>query len=641
MKKHHRRIAWLALILPCLFLMPHRACAEPVTLPIRIDYPLLQSLMLADLFTQPGPSLILRDPADNCRQIRLADPRLAMDNSRIRLEMAVNMTGGTSVGNSCLFPVQWEGYTRVYAIPRLDRKNWRLRLDWQDSQLLTSEKQPALVMDKLWQVFEGRVFNQLNALSLDLAPPVEELKPLLLAMTPEATQSRILQLIDSLEPGEISIDPQSLTIKLSGEMTMPAATPTESPWEAPPEALSPEELASFFKTWETWDAFLVTTILTMAGNPLSPEERQTLLDVLLETRYRFVAALSHETHGPDFVRQQFVWAWEKLAPILRAHLNQSAPAADPWAYLAYFTASDALAALDQLGPALNIDISRDGLIRMARMLSADDQLMLEYTLAVNPLLKELLGLGLPIETAGPISDRVVWESHHKQDAGFHAARSLVSYLSAVLSPKSCLADTPGDLPNLQEIRGWLVTRDNLDMHRDRVKALLKTVMQKNLQKNKIPGEYQDLFENVMYATAWQESLFRQFIVKNEKIIYLQSYNNTSVGLMQINERVWRGIYSVEHLRWDVGYNVEAGVEILALYLTKYALPKKDMIKDLERDGLAACLYAMYNGGPSQVHKFPERLKSGNLYISDKHFKEKYEWVKKGEWGHLKKGLFGG
>ena len=399
MKKYLFRIAWLALILPCLFFMPNRACAEPVTLPIRIDYPLMQSLMLGDLFAEPGPSLVLRDPADNCRQIRLADPRLSLDNGRIRMEMAVNMTGGQSVGDSCLFPVQWEGYAHLYGKPRLDRTNWRLRVDWQDAQLLTPEKQPAMVMDKLWQFFEGRVFDQLNALSLDLAPPVKELKPLLLSMAPEATQLPVRQFLDSLKPDDISIDPQGLAIRLSGEMAMPA----EAPRETPPEALSPEELASFTKTWETWDAFLVTTMLAVAGDPLTPQERQLLLDVLLETRYRFVDALSRETHGPDFVRQQFLWAWEQLSPILRAHVNLSDPAADPWAYLAYFTASDALAALDQMGPALNIDISRDGLIRMARMLSADNELMLEYTPAVNPLLKNLLGLGPPIEPSGPRS----------------------------------------------------------------------------------------------------------------------------------------------------------------------------------------------------------------------------------------------
>jgi soluble lytic murein transglycosylase-like protein len=637
MKKHFLRIACLALILPCLFFMPHRACAEPVTLPIRIDYPLLQSLMLADLFTEPGSSLVLRDPADNCRQIRLADPRLALDNSRIQLEMAVNMTGGKTVGNRCLFPVQWEGYARVYAKPRLDRTNWRLRLDWQDSQLLTPEKQPAMVMEKLWQFFEDRVFDELNEPSLDLTPPVKELKPFLLSMAPEATQSRIRQFLDSLKPDDISIDPQSLTIRFSGEMAMPA----EAPRQKPPEELSSEELASFTKTWKTWDAFLVTTMLAVAGDPLSPQERQILLDVLLETRYRFVEALSRKTHCQDFVRQQFLRAWKQLSPILRAHLNQSAPAADPWAYLAYFTASDALATLDQLGPALNIDISQDGLIRLARMLSSNNQLMLEYTPAVNPVLRELLGLGPPIETSGPIRDKDASDSHQKQGAGFTPARSLISCISGIFPPKPCRAATPADLPNLQEMQQWLVSRDNLDNHRNRVKAILKATVQKNLHKGKIPGKYQDLFEDLVYATAWQESCFRQFIVKNQKITFLKSYNNTSVGLMQIHERVWRGIYSLQHLRWNVGYNAEAGVEILGLYLTRYALPKKDTIKTLDRDGLAACLYAMYNGGPGQVYKFPERQKSGDFYISDTHFKEKYQWVKNGEWDRLKICLFGG
>ncbi len=638
MKKHHRSVAWLALILPCLIFMPHRAWAEPVALPIRIDYPLLQSLVLADFFTEPGPSLILRDPADNCRHIRMADPRLSLDNSRLRLEMAVHMTGGKSVGDRCLLPVQWEGYARVYAKPRLDRKNWRLKLDWQDSELLTPEKQPAPVMNKLWQLFEGRVFAQLNGLTLDLAPPVKELRPVLLSMAPGAERSRLREFLDSLEPGGITMDPEGLTIKLSGKMAMPA----EVPRERPPETLSPEELTAFTKTWETWDAFLVTTILALTDGPLNPQERQTLLHVLLETRYRFVEALSRKTDGQDFVRQQFIRAWKQLAPIFRAHLSRSDPAeADPWAYLAYFTASDALAALDQLGPALNIDISRDGLVRLARMLSSNKQLMLEYAPEVNPLLRELLGLGPPIETSGPVRDTGAPISHHKPGAGFSPARSLVSCISGVFSPKPCRAATPGALPDLQEMREWLVSRENLDVHCSRVKALLKTAVQKNRQKGQIPGKYQDLFEDLVYATAWQESCFRQFIVKNQKITFLQSYNNTSVGLMQINERVWRGMYSLQHLRWDVGYNAEAGVEILGHYLSRYALPKKDTIKALGREGLAACLYAMYNGGPSQIRKFPERQKSGDLYISDTHFKEKYQWVKNGEWDRLKICLFGG
>ncbi|MGM0655909.1 MAG: hypothetical protein ACQETR_11405 [Thermodesulfobacteriota bacterium] len=36
-------------------------------------------------------------------------------------------------------------------------------------------------------------------------PPVKKLKPLLLSMAPEATQSRIRQFLDSLKPDDISI----------------------------------------------------------------------------------------------------------------------------------------------------------------------------------------------------------------------------------------------------------------------------------------------------------------------------------------------------------------------------------------------------------------------------------------------------
>lgn len=63
------------------------------------------------------------------------------------------------------------------------------------------------------------------------------------------------------------------------------------------------------------------------------------------------------------------------------------------------------------------------------------------------------------------------------------------------------------------------------------------------------------------------------MVRNGIITFLSSYNRTSAGTMQINERVWRGIYGEVSLRWDIRYHALAGCEILHRYLTKYALTR--------------------------------------------------------------------
>ena len=57
--------------------------------------------------------------------------------------------------------------------------------------------------------------------------------------------------------------------------------------------------------------------------------------------------------------------------------------------------------------------------------------------------------------------------------------------------------------------------------------------------------------------------------------------------------------------------------------------------------MARMVYAVYNGGPSQVKKFAGRVKSGKFYNADMLFNEKYEWVKKGDWDKIRKCLIGG
>ena len=148
---------------------------------------------------------------------------------------------------------------------------------------------------------------------------------------------------------------------------------------------------------------------------------------------------------------------------------------------------------------------------------------------------------------------------------------------------------------------------------------------------------------MVLAIGWQESCYRQFKVNKGKVTYLLSYNGTSVGIMQINERVWRGIYEQNSLRWNIHYNALAGSEIVELYFRKYALgrlKKDNPQKAIDNDTLAQLVYAMYNGGPGQFNKFFERKKSGRLFTSDNLFFEKYLWVKNNQFQNITRCLIG-
>ena len=157
---------------------------------------------------------------------------------------------------------------------------------------------------------------------------------------------------------------------------------------------------------------------------------------------------------------------------------------------------------------------------------------------------------------------------------------------------------------------------------------------KILVANPLAGDYNSFFHILVLATAWQESCLRQFHVRAGKIRYLVSYNGSSVGLMQINERVWRGIYRVESLRWNISYNVNAGCEILNLYLRNFALKEIKPANPTDLHTIAQVTYAMYNGGPGQLKHFFKRSNTHSFYRSDRLFREKYTAVKEAKFDQL-------
>jgi hypothetical protein len=193
----------------------------------------------------------------------------------------------------------------------------------------------------------------------------------------------------------------------------------------------------------------------------------------------------------------------------------------------------------------------------------------------------------------------------------------------------------------EDILQWRVPESGIDQYVGKVLSVLNSASQASLKKGGSSAvSVQGMFSSLITAMAWQESCFRQFVEKDNQMTYLLSYNNTSVGIMQVNERVWRGLYDRERLRWDISYNAAAGCEITFLYLQKYALKDKNVAKKLDQGTLARLVYAMYCGGPGQYRDFLERYRKGEFYKTDELFWEKYSWVIGGNMQKIGKCLTG-
>lgn len=599
--------------------------AKQVTIPISLDYQLLKALLIKSSYTDAGATAQLLNEGDGCIALILSEPDFSGAEEVVHFSSQVYLHAGTPIGSNCLMPYQWEGAIKVAQIPRLNSETWELNFETVDTKIYSSDGTPLEGFNLVWDQMMPLINSYVQGFSISLAPPVDDLKNFILPLfTPEA-QVEAQTLLQSIRPGDITVESQGLTATvIANAVKMKTAELTE-----PPEMLTEAELESFVELWETWDSLLIYLVSLLSEQSLSEPERNVLIDLILDTRYEFVTRINDHSAERDFVRDQFVEGWQQLSPIFRNYFLHN-PTGTSLGYLSFITAADALMVLDELGPTFGIEVSRNGLIRLARILGGET-LELNYSPDVNRALQMLFEVEpdqQPKEPEQKPPSSGAWPADEPPLKG------LIGQVADYLFPSACAATLPG----LSEIKAWQVPKTEVAEYLARVRDLLEFASTSLVIRRNIPAPLQEVYHTLVPAVAWQESCFRQFVVADNKLTYLLSYNKSSVGIMQVNERVWRGIYDLQRLRWDIKYNAGAGSEIIDLYLQKYALQKSGPTILSDKQTLAQMVYAMYNGGPKQHRKFLDRKKKGTLYKSDTLFKEKYEWVRTNSWNNVEKCL---
>ena len=133
--------------------------------------------------------------------------------------------------------------------------------------------------------------------------------------------------------------------------------------------------------------------------------------------------------------------------------------------------------------------------------------------------------------------------------------------------------------------------------------LLAVTAERAQRQAELDTRYARPYRTLVSATALQESCWRQFERKGDTITYRAS-SQGSVGLMQVNRRVWRGFYNVERLQWDTAYNARAGAEILLRYLRQYGVAEGRRTGRLE-DAVRST-WAVYNAGPAALGRYRDQ-----------------------------------
>jgi hypothetical protein len=578
------------------------ALAREVSVPLSLDLRFMRELLVQQVYYDPGETARVWDDGRGCNELVLSNPQVSADAGRLRIVSSGAARIGVALAGRCLSLKSWNGTIEVFEKPRLNPQQPIINFVVVDSNVY-GEGGEKEVTGTIWDWVKGFVHPRLEALQVDLQGALVELKGALPLFLGRQDVAAVERLVDSVTLADAAVTEAGVTVNLRMDVGEAAPQPGASP--APEPTFTEEELAQWEQTWQSWDAFLTFVVKRAGGEAGTDTLRRELGSVLLDARYEFLQALRESRYGaPDRVRVFFLHAWSRLAPLLR-DLSGGLPGESALHYLSFIAAGDALAAMDAVGPQVGVEISTDGLRRLARMMAPDAvEDPVAYSFDVDPVLRQVLGFGPPLPLPEP-------------EALAPTPEALWFFASPVWAEQ------------LRALRRWVPTRDEVGEYIVQMHEVLTENAMVSPQVKRIQGAYLKVYQALVMAAAWQESCWRQFVEKGGRIEPMRSVIG-SVGMMQINEKVWRGVYDINALRNDVAYNVRAGSEILVHYLVDYAIAKHEDEVTGNVDNLARATYSAYNAGPGQLRRYRTKKKSRLAGHIDEAFWVKYQAVKAGK-----------
>jgi hypothetical protein len=579
-----------------------------VRLPLTVEPPVIRAALLRDLYNDPNQRAVFWGQPGECSFFYLQDPEVAGETGRVRVTSKGEARLGTDLGATCLSPLAWGGFVELFAQPRLE--GWLLHFEIVDSNLLNVNKEKEFLTGQLWDRIKESVQPRFGAVTIDLGGPFRDLRDFLNSVVAPEHAEEARKAINSLRPVAVSTSSKGILVEAALDVAESTVQPAPEATDPP---LTDAEIQAFTERANQWDAFVTFVIKTLGAHSLSPAARQALLETLIDARYQVAAALAAPSRRADPVRQLFLKSWERLRPVAD-DIAHELPGAEAAQVLTFLAAGDALTVLDQAGPSFGIEVSADGLRRMARMIaptSTGDPL--EYSPDIDPVLRRLLGFGAPLSSAD--YPEVEPLSHAESPAG---------WLGWLFGVGEAWAGVEAD--HSRDWAGWVLEdQAGVTSYLKRVGDLLNRVAATVVTREKLTAARSELFRKLLPATAWQESCWRQFQTQNGKVTYMRS-SRGSVGMLQLSERVWRGFYETEKLRWNVAYNVAAGSDVLLHYLAM--VDERAEASKPPPPVQARATYAGYNGGPSELRRYLEGKGRGEGVgrVVDELFGPKFEAI---------------
>ncbi len=352
MKIHH------ALLIVCLLLTTN-SFAREINVPVPLDYRLIENALVNQLFTGEGQTAQLWQDGKRCSFLDLSNPQISGEGEQVKIDNTVHAQFGAKMAGKCMALIKWKGILETLQKPTLDKTGNVLSFPVTLVKAYDSKGQ-TLNIAQLQDLLQQVVAPRLAALKIDLNESREDIIKTLLPYVPAEDSEQLYDSVNSLRFNSVKADARSILVNLGFTSNL------KKPNNEPAAAFSAGELQQWKTIWTGWQATLDQAIAKAPLDGDLAQSRETLQTVMQRAGVAFEQGLSDElSNGNDPVRAFIKESWNELASLLRTVSNQL-PGADGLRYLTLITATDMMYELESIGSPFGLEISANGLRKIAR-----------------------------------------------------------------------------------------------------------------------------------------------------------------------------------------------------------------------------------------------------------------------------------
>lgn len=189
-----------------------------MTVPVLIDYPVLDAALKARFYTGPGGRATLWTGSDQCQYCYGTNPSFARGTAGVRLETDGELNLGMALANQCVNAVAWSGIVQIDATPYIDDLALKLRVI--NANLYDPSHQKTAVVERGFDLVKGGLIPQIETFTYDVKPQIARIRQMVAASAPPDQAARIDQVLASIT-ADSAVIAETRGVRVTFQATVP------------------------------------------------------------------------------------------------------------------------------------------------------------------------------------------------------------------------------------------------------------------------------------------------------------------------------------------------------------------------------------------------------------------------------------